>query len=540
MRSKNLLLIAGTACVIVVGAPRRADLQAQEAAEALVILEEDEPQTTYPFLARTMSEQRLSELLFDRFFYETRSQSIASRVFKDGWQVKSPHLRLSAAEDLKFSNGDPVTFSDIAFTLNRVYRNPSSGNPSSAWYAQVFGDATQSTAQSGKIEYLAEMPEAGSERYLTTTALLSQQAMDKTGQGTPDVEGTERSPIGTGPFAAAGTIENFADTTLVRNPHRLGQGDTPNPVQALRLLYNQDAARQRELMEGGRAHVWVSPPPAVIPALKAQSERYNVRRYGLNQWWYIAVDHNDEILKDPRIREALDLLIPRSQLREKLGGYADLTSGPFMPGSAWVPGDAAPTPEGRPAAEKLLGAAGWVKDAGRWVKDGEKLKLVLGVQADLNDDYYDTVYGIVDAWNDAGIEVRPRTIRDSDWRSVVESGKAAETFDLVMGRWNLDREEAVHAVFRAHEGSGPQVNIFNWSDPEIDEILKTYYRTASNPDREALMRKFHRKVHDARPSLFLWTLTVDSLYRKDQIKGFRVSPFYYFTEADGLAWKVEQ
>ena len=35
---------------------------------ALVVLEEDEPQATYPFLARTMSESRLAELLFTRFF----------------------------------------------------------------------------------------------------------------------------------------------------------------------------------------------------------------------------------------------------------------------------------------------------------------------------------------------------------------------------------------------------------------------------------------------------------------------------------------
>ncbi len=77
----------------------------------LVILEEDEPQTTYPFLARTMSESRLAELLFDRFFTLSSGGDVQSRIFDAGWSAKPPNLSLTVAEGTKFSDGSAATFS---------------------------------------------------------------------------------------------------------------------------------------------------------------------------------------------------------------------------------------------------------------------------------------------------------------------------------------------------------------------------------------------------------------------------------------------
>ena len=508
-----------------------------EDVRALVILEEDEPQATYPFLARTMSESRLAELLFTRFFTSDVGGDLESDLFEPGWSARPPNLSLAVRDGLKFSDGSPVTFSDVSFTLNDVYRRSDVGHEVGGWYSKVFGDAQQITPLHGSVRFQVSMPDDGAERYLMTSVLLSRKALGESG-GKLNLEASKRQPVGTGPFFAKNTIESFDDVLLHRNPHREAKVRKGVPVQAVRLLYDQDAARQKELMEGGRADLWVSPPPAVLPPFRNESKRYGIRSYDLMQWWFMALNHSHSALSNPKVREALDLAIPRGQLVEKFGGdSARPTSGPFLPGSAWAPGDVEPTAENRDRVITLMQEAGYAREGGRWVKDGEGFTLRLGVQSDIADDFSDVVYGFQDAWESLGFRVRVKNIRPSDWRAKVESGAAAANWDVILGRWNLDREEGVLELFATGAEEGRQVNLFKYKSEQVNKITSEFYKESSGPAREALMQKLHRQLHNDRPYLFLWTLQVQSVYRRDRIVGFRPSPFYYFTQVDKVAWK---
>ena len=512
-------------------------------AKTLVILEEEEPQTSYPLLATTMSEQRLGELLFDRLFVESLGGATDTKVFDEGWRFRDPKLTLIVREDLKFSDGTPATFSDVAFTVNDVYRKSGLGHTVAEWYSRVFGDAQQIADRAGSLGFLVSMPEEGAERYLQTTYLFSRHHLTGGGEGTANLEGTKRQPIGTGPFYPAAVIDNFDDIRLTRNPHRPREArEGRKAVDQLRLLYDQDAARQRELMEGSRADVWVAPPAAVLPPFRNQRERFATRSYDLNQWWYVALNQHNGHLANPEVREAVDLLLPRQQLIEKFGGEetAQLTSGPFLPGSAWEAPDTAPTGRDRARAEELLKSAGYRKEAGSWLsKEGEALSLRLGVQSDILDDYNDVVYGIQDSWESFGLRVRVRGIRPNDWSAITERGEAGKSYDMILGRWNVDREEASLELFRKAGSYGAQTNLFNWASPEVEDLLGRFYKETSGPAREALMQKLHRHIASERPYLFLWTLQVQSLYRRDRISGFRPSSFYYYSDIGKVTWRDE-
>ncbi len=516
--------------LLVVVAPVDAD-----EAEVLVILEEDEPQSPYPFLARSMSEQRLAELLFDRLFVKSLSGYLTSQVFRDAGKARPPRLQLEVAEGLTFADGTPVTFADVSYSFNELYRRADLGHDLYTWFGMVFGDARQITDRIGEITFQVTMPEEEPEQYLTTAALFSRKSLDPGNTGKPDIYGTRRNPLGTGPFWAETTIESFDDITLTRNPHREAR---EGAVQAVRLLYDQDSARQKELMLGRKADVWVSPPPAVVPEFKNQPDLYGVTPYELNQWWYVAVDTNDPVLSDSRVREALDLLIPRQELMEKFGGTsAQAISGPFMPGSAWCAPDTHPTPLSTTDAERLLGQAGYTRSGGSWTRDGQALTLTLGVQSEILEDYNDVVYGLADGWENAGIRVKVRAIRPSDWREVVETGRGPEQFELIMGRWNIHREEAALDLFLEGEEAARTVNIMRYVDPKVEEAARSFYQESSGPEREAIMRGMHQRLHDDRPYLFLWSLRLNTVYRKDRLKGVRPATFYYYTTVDDWRWR---
>ncbi len=502
----------------------------------LVVLEEQEPQTPWPLLSRTMSEVRLGELLFDRLFVNRAGGSPESLVFAEGWEARGEELSVTLREGLAFSDGNPVTFRDVVFSINDVYRRAELGHLSADWYRRVLGDARQTSPTTGRMPFLVEVPRDEAERYLLTTALLSRASLGNP-EGPPDLVASRRTPVGSGPFRTAGPIADFDDIRLTRNPHRLDAVDSADRVEALRLLYDQDAARQRELMEGGRADVWVSPPPATLPAFRADKARFGVRTYDLHQWWYVAVDPSHPHVSRPEVRQALDLALPRGQLVDKLGaGSAVLTSGPFLPSSAWRPADLEPTPEDPAGAAALMEGAGYVRAGGRWTRDGEDVELRLGVEGGIADDFNDVLYGVVDAWEDAGFRVRVRSIRAADWTGVVEAGNASERYDLILGRWNLDREEASLELFRRSDRT-PAVNLFGWSSDRTEELIAAFYAESRGPAREALMQQLHRHLHEQRPYLFLWSMKTSSVFRRDRITGFRAAPYYFFSWFDRIAWR---
>jgi len=543
-RAALLAALAPLAAAGLLLAPDRpaADFPEARAGEApsLVVLEEDEPQTTYPLLAWTMSEQRLAELLFDRFFHLSVSGAVGSRVFQAPWRAGARDLELTLRPGLKFSNGRPVTFDDVAFTVNEVYRRQDLGHRSADFHAATFGNVQQVTPSDGSVPFQVAMPEVDAERYLLTTALFSREAVAGKA-GRPDLEGTRRQPVGTGPFAPPQPIDNFRQVRLDRNPQRPPPATPPDgaaPVRSVTLLYAQDAAFQKELMQGSRADLWVSPPPAVLPELRAQADRFGVRSYDLRQWWYVALDPTQPDLARPEVREALDRVVPRQALLARFGGdSARPISGPFTPGSAWAPEDVVPTPEDPKGAEQRILAAGYRREGGALVGPSGRVSLVLGVEEDIYNDYSDVLFALVDAFTRFGFAVQARPIRPHDWRTVLAEGRAAATYDLVLGRWNVDREVGVLDLFASPGRSRRPLNLFGYSNPEVDRLVRAFHGERRGPERESLMKRLHRLLHQDRPYLFLWTLEVQSVYRRDRLTGFRPSPYYYFTDIDQVAWR---
>ena len=92
------LLLALAISFLAAVALRPAAVSQDEALRELVVLEEAEPQTPYPLLAQSMSEQRLAELLFDRLFEASRTGAPTSPVFEGDWQTTQNQLRLEKEE----------------------------------------------------------------------------------------------------------------------------------------------------------------------------------------------------------------------------------------------------------------------------------------------------------------------------------------------------------------------------------------------------------------------------------------------------------
>ena len=80
-----------------------------------------------------------------------------------------------------------------------------------------------------------------------------------------------------------------------------------------------------------------------------------------------------------------------------------------------------------------------------------------------------------------------------------------------------------------------QLNIFNYSNPEVDKILAEYDVARTDTAAQDAYHKLHATLSKDLPYLFLWKLDTRSAWRTE-VRGNIIAPYHYFTEIDGWSY----
>ncbi|MFO0006191.1 MAG: ABC transporter substrate-binding protein, partial [bacterium] len=167
----------------------------------------------------------------------------------------------------------------------------------------------------------------------------------------------------------------------------------PNPTVAqLRLNEGADPIVQVKTLINNGVQGIIAVPPPNRPELSS-SDEVSLKSYDLRSWWFIAVNTKSGPMADPKVRQALNLLIDRERLRELAIGVkpgeqnspCELISGPFVQSSPYY-NRAIPVvaKADKAKADALLKAAGLTQEGGSWMYKGTKVTLRIGLLAPLD------------------------------------------------------------------------------------------------------------------------------------------------------------
>jgi len=185
--------------------------------------------------------------------------------------------------------------------------------------------------------------------------------------------------VGTGPWKL-GSNKN-GTVHLVRNDKYWGG---PHPIADLEFVLERDAAVALTAAKRGELDIIPSlipahwPEQASAPGLAASFTPLQLAPPRLR---YFEFNASRPLMTDPRVRQALALLIDRRAIAKRVfDGLARPVNWPIWPGGL-VDGAEVPVPDFDPAAAgKLLDAAGWIDSNKDGIRDQGKdrqLKLVL-------------------------------------------------------------------------------------------------------------------------------------------------------------------
>jgi peptide/nickel transport system substrate-binding protein len=378
-------------------------------------------------------------------------------------------------QNVKFSDGSPMTTADVLFSLRRNL------NPNSYWnFAYV---NVKSVDQTGSAEITVSMkrPDQVFHPLMATPAggvgKASYVKAKGKSYGTP-----QAGPLGTGPFVFKNWAQG-ASIVLARNEH---YWDTAHAAKAQEIHFSfipEESTMTTALLSGeidGAYHT----PYSGLGQLRASSagKLYLGKSMIFTE---IIIAGPSGPLSDHRLRDALLLAIDREALAKSVyNNAATALKNTVVPLSEWGYGQslakAAWAKLARPAVD-LAKAKQLVAQAGPQAKTPMTIATRASFQR-----YINIATVLQAAATQIGLSVHIKPIAPSDYGNLFFSSKARAGIDMFISENYADIPEPLEILYPAVV-PGQFYNYSNYSNPRVTSDLNQAFRQGSDDRRASLV-----------------------------------------------------
>lgn len=198
----------------------------------------------------------------------------------------------------------------------------------------------------------------------------------------------------------------------------------------------------------------------------------------LGSYYYVFNHREGHPTTDPKVREALSLVVRRKVLSEQIMG------GTFLPSRSFVPEgihhyDVQKMPQEGDMDERMERARQLLAEAGH----GPDNPLNLRLRYNTNDEHKKIAVALAAMWRPLGVEVEMINSEATVHYQTIAEGD----FDIARAGWIADYNDAENFLSLLHSGVGN--NYGAYSNPEFDDLTDQASRTLDADDREGLLEQ---------------------------------------------------
>lgn len=445
-------------------------------------------------------------------------------------------LTFTIRDGVKWSDGQPLTAKDVAFTLNLRKQYPAADDIG-LWNDTFGAHANSVTANGNQVVIEFSGNAAPKFETLITTKILPEHIWSKVGD---PVKYVEKKPTGTGPFAVESyngrrlTLAKRADywqADKVKVSKLVLEGNYDATTAALKLNSGQLDAYWGEIpnpqksfvdKDPSKNHFWYAPAGSTVLTPNTSKAPYNDAAFRA------AISQG---LDKQQISEkaTYGVMKPASQTGLKLPYADDLLPAEYAGKDTVLPNDTA-------KANADLEAAGYKVGAGgkRTNKDGSPLSVTFSVQA-----------GWIDYQAAADVIVRNLQAMKLDAKVVasppdaVDLQKKQGNFDLMLEYLNGACEVARNLGSKLASDQIPtkttvQSNVERWNDPATDETIKKLSGTTDPAEQKKYVGELVTTMMTKYPVTPLFYAPARMIYRTDKATGWPSEQDPYATNSDML------
>nr|WP_143827466.1 ABC transporter substrate-binding protein [Saccharomonospora viridis] len=537
-RRRGATLAALVAALLVV-VPLAASVQAAPAARAqspqvLRVALVQEIDHLNPFTASFASSAMIGRFAWEFLTLPSAEDATPTGGVAESWESSEDKLTwtFTIREGMTWSDGEPVTAHDAAFTFNKIMSDPKAAEANGS-YVVNFKKVSAPDDRTLVIE--TEEPQAS--MTALDVPIVPEHVWSKIeDMHDPVTDSIEVVGVGSGPFL----IAEYRPNELVRMTANKDYWRGAPAYDELHFIKFENADAAVNALRNGEVDFVNRLTRAQFDSLKnepnIETNQASGRRYrellmnpGARNADGDAIGDGHPALQDVQVRRAIAMAIDPEVLVDKvLGGYGELPGGlvpPIYEDYHYVPDEDVRYSFDPDAANALLDEAGYRRgpDGVRVDSEGRRLEFRLTGRA--SEDYAQRASDYIVSWlRDIGIEVTKNLVSDNEVDETTSSGH----YDLAFSGWGTNPDpdyilsKQTCAALPAASGSSSSNAFF--CDETYDKLYAQQIAEMDPKKRAKLVLQAQARYYEMVPSLVLGYDNVLEAYRSDRFTGFVQQP----------------
>jgi peptide/nickel transport system substrate-binding protein len=416
-------------------------------------------------------------------------------------------ITITLRDDLTWSDGEPLTSADFAFTHEMIM---DSGNAVNSQNPHDLVESVETPDEWTVVTTFID-PYAPWLAKLWTVGLLPQHVLRPVfeAEGTLDNAEWNLAPtVGVGPYVFA-EWETGSYARFVRNENYWG---TPANIDEIFIRFVPDDASQTAALINGEGDLGTFPPLSDVPTLQDAGVNVMVQPSGYNEGFYFRVDDlGHPALQDVNVRRAIALATDRFSLNEDLllgltqpaNGYWDAYSSLIDPSVEVWPYD----PD---EASALLDEAGWVDSNGDGTRDRDGVELVLRYGTTTRQIRADTQAVLQQQLAEVGIGVELLSYESDVFFATFADGGPGANGELDMWHYSgapswPDPDSAQFLCSEVANEENPQgINDMGLCDEELDALFAAQASEVNPEARAEIFKQITKMMYEKVYWIGLW------------------------------------
>lgn len=412
-------------------------------------------------------------------------------------------------EGVLWSDGEPFTAADVAFTFNDVILVDELGAQSATQFSQV---ERVEVIDPLTVRFVLDSPFSALPYYLAAFAgMLPEHVLGDAENPLTVTSFNKQSPVTTGPYRVA----EFSPGSFVRLvPNENYWGEEPKLAGIVFRVIPDQNTQVAQLL-AGELDLVTRLNPANLGGVESDPN-LEVLRQSQNLYFWIALNQDDERLTDARVRQALLMAIDRQALIDSLlEGFGTVATGPIAPLlGALYNADVPDYPYDPEAAQALLAEAGWTPGPdGILQNNGERLSIDMptGQFGEL----VPATLLVQQFWEDIGVEANVEII---EWNAYIQQVVVQRQYEGTLAWWSTPPTPDVTPYYScAAIATGN--NIPNYCSETLDQLMAEGRRALTEEEQVEIYAQMQQYLAEQLPYLFLWYPDILSVKRTN-LQGF--------------------
>jgi peptide/nickel transport system substrate-binding protein len=478
--------------------------------DAMVVGLLAEPVTMDPPQITDLNSARITKRIFEGLVGQELGSYKLVPGLAQSWEISKDGLTYTfkLRSNVKFHDGTPFNGEAVKFCFERQLndKSPYYGTGTYPYVKSFLGNiAGVEVIDPTTVQIKLKAQLAPFLQYLAHQSLFvySPEALKKYGKD------MVKHPVGTGPFKLE-TWEPGVKVVLSRNDQYWGGAPKIRQVIYVPII---EAQARLAAIKTGEIDLTMDVPPDSLDDLR-KDPNVVVAESNSSAAWYIALNTRHPILKDRRVRQALNYAVNKDAIiRDILKGTAIVSRGPLSPVYGPYHEESVPKyPHDVDRAKALLKEAGYangfeltflVPESGSGMQSPVEMATV--IQANLA-----TV----------GVKAKIQTL---EWGAYLK--KYLEQPDMAEMSWNPSIGDPDHMVYMllSSDRFPPAFNAGYYQNDKVDDLLRRGRTTTDEKARIPIYRDAQKLIVEDAPWIFVDHGKQVIIHRK-RVQGFKLHP----------------